>query len=114
MDKLKTKFIDLNFDAFKSLNMNLVDKSRVITNIFSGMASGILGLSAFQGIMFWIMMCLATSVVISITVITLSAGKGSKGIFFKNVSDAATHNMFSNVMTFLLFWIMFYNVVYVV
>uniref|UniRef100_A0A7S3CSG6 ER membrane protein complex subunit 6 n=1 Tax=Strombidium rassoulzadegani TaxID=1082188 RepID=A0A7S3CSG6_9SPIT len=111
--KLKEKFIDLHFGPRVALNQDLVNKSRVIANIFAGVAAGILGLGAFQGILFWIAVALTTSLVLFVQIQVMSA-QGEGATLFQSVGKAATQNLLSNVMTYMLFWIMFYNVVYVV
>ena len=79
-----------------------------------GIAAGILGLGAGQGLLWWIGMNLLTSVLIWVRIQTMGFEKNGESKYFKNPVQAATMGMLSNIMTYLLFWIMFYNLVYVI
>ena len=57
-------------------------------------------------------MSFITSLAIGVQVSLLEAASGQS--YFKSVGQVASSNVFSNMMTFMLFWIMMYNVVYVV
>ena len=96
------------------LNMDSINKSRVIANIFTGITSGIFGLGAFQGIAWWFAMSLMTSALIALRVTSMGFDNNGSSKYFMSVAQASTANMFSNIMTYMLFWIMFYNIVYVV
>jgi hypothetical protein len=78
------------------------------------MAAGIFGLGAFQGVLWWITMSVATSVVIAAKVAAMGFQANGSSKYFPTVQMAASSDMFGNIMTYMLFWIMFYNVVYVV
>ena len=94
--------------------MASIDKSRVVSNIFIGMTAGIFGLGAFQGVIWWFVMSIVTSALIALRVTSMGFENNGSSKYFDSVAQAATTNMFSNIMTYMLFWIMFYNIVYVV
>ena len=78
------------------------------------MAAGIFGFGAFQGVLWWIVMSVITSAIIGLKIASMGFQANGKSKYFPTVQAAATSDMFSNIMTYMLFWIMFYNVVYVV
>ena len=106
--------MDLSFTPKMQLNMTSIDKSRVVSNIFIGMTAGIFGLGAFQGVIWWIAMSILTSVLIALRVSSMGFESNGSSKYFESLAQAATTNMFSNIMTYMLFWVMFYNIVYVV
>jgi len=58
-------------------------------------------------------MGLATSGLLAMRIASLGFENGESK-FFGNLIEAASTGIFSNIMTYMLFWIMFYNIVYVV
>ena len=91
-----------------------MNQIRVCTNIFVGIAAGIYGLRAFEGILWWILMSLVTSALIALRLGIMGFEQNGQSKFFPSFITAASTNMFGNIMTYMLFWIMFYNIVYVV
>lgn len=78
-----------------------------MTLIFGGIAAGIFGLDGLQGLVFYFGMVIFVSFVIG-------AVLGFKGEpYFKGLWDPLTTGLFSNILTYLLMWVMFYNFVYV-
>ena len=94
--------------------MDSINKSRVIASIFMGITAGIFGLGAFQGVIWWLAMGLFTSALIGLRVASMGFDSNGSSKYFNSVTQAATTNMLGNMMTYMLFWIMFYNIVYVV
>ena len=111
---MEVKYSDLIFDQNVKLNSDSLNRCRVMSNIFSGISAGALCLSAGTGILYWIGINIVVTVLLffRITVIG-SDGKGAN-LFFQNPLQAVSGGILSNLMSYLLFWIMFYNVVYVV
>ena len=60
-----------------------------------------------QGMFFYLVLVLFVSLVIA-----LRLGLNPKP-YFQNLSQVCTTGMFSNVLTYLLMWVMFHNFVYV-
>ena len=89
-------------------------KSRVISNIFVGIAAGVIGLSAFQGVLWWMLMSAVTSALIGLRITILGFDTSGKSRFFVDIIEAASLGMFGNIMTYMIFWILFYNIVHVV
>ena len=59
-------------------------------------------------------MSILTSVLIALRVSSMGFEINGSSKYFESLAQAATTNMFSNIMTYMLFWVMFYNMVYVV
>jgi hypothetical protein len=78
-----------------------------MTLIIGGTTAGILGLDGLQGMVLYFALVVIVSVII-----TLYLGFMPKP-YFENMSQAATSHMFSNLLTYLLMWVMFHNLVYV-
>ena len=78
------------------------------------MAAGIFGFGAFQGVLWWMTMNMATSAAVGLKVTAMGFDRSGNSKYFPTVLAAATADMFSNIMSYMLFWIMFYNIVYVV
>ena len=85
-----------------------------MSNIFIGITAGIFGLGGFQGIMWWMIMGLITSLLIGLRISTLKKDDKGNSKYFKSIFEVITTNTFSNMPIYLLFWIMFYNIVYIV
>lgn len=114
IEELKEKFLNLQATPSIQLNFDALNRCRVISNIFSGIASGILGNGLGAGILFWLALNFAVSVLIYIRVLAMGLEKDGSSCYFHNLGQAAFSGLASNIMTYLLFWIMFYNIVYVV
>ena len=104
----------MNHTAQIQLNFNQLNQTRVCANIFIGTAAGIFGLRAFEGILWWMAMSMLTSLIIGLRVASMGFEENGQSKFFPSFVQAMTTNMFGNIMTYMLFWIMFYNIVYVV
>jgi len=88
-------------------NLKQITKCRTLTLIFGGTTAGIFGFDGLQGMMFYLAL-------ITIVSFAILAGLGFKGKpYFTKMSEAATTGLFSNLLTYLLMWVMFYNLVYV-
>ena len=111
---MKLKYLDINHGAREGLNNASLEKIKVISNIFVGITAGILGLGAFEGLLFWMFMGMMTSFLITLRVITMGLDSNGNSMYFGKLLSVATNNMIGNSMTYMLFWIMFYNIVYVV
>ena len=59
-------------------------------------------------------MGLMTSIFIGIRIMFLHKDHKGNSLYFKSIFDVVTTNTFSNMPIYLLFWIMFYNIVYIV
>ena len=111
---MKEKYLDINHSARESLNNAGLEKIKVISNIFVGITAGIMGLGAFEGLLFWMLMGMMTNVLITLRVVSMGLDSNGNSFYFGKLLSVATNNMVGNSMTYMLFWIMFYNIVYVV
>ena len=78
------------------------------------MAAGTFGLAAFEGILFWLLSSTVTATLVAAKLMLGPKDHEGNSKYFKNAFSVAYGSAFGNSMTFMLFWIMFYNVVHVV
>ena len=88
-------------------NLKALTDARLLTTIFIGVAAGILGFDGLMGIAFWF----ACDITISIIMLMRFAFKATP--YFKSVKDIFMAGIFSNVMTFMVTWVFFHNIVYI-
>ena len=90
-----------------AFNHALISKTRIIGMITGGVVAGIFGLDGFQGILFYFLANILTSVAI------WNSLNFKAFPFFKDLGSIVTGGLFSDVMSYLLFWVMFYNIVHI-
>ena len=112
--ELTEKYLTLSAPTSLQLNFDALNKSRVIINIFAGVSSGVFGNAAFSGLLWWLLTNLIGSVLIYLRLVMMGFESNGESKYFKNAFSASTTGMFGNIMTYLLFWIMFYNITHVV
>ncbi|CAI2385382.1 unnamed protein product [Moneuplotes crassus] len=88
-------------------NDALVAKAKVLGFITGGMVAGTLGLEGVQGFIFYFITHIICSACICFS-LNFTAMP-----FFKDLSAIMTGNIFTNLLSYLLFWVMFYNLIYV-
>jgi hypothetical protein len=96
------------------LNFEKLSRTKIFTNIFSGIAAGIYGLGAFQGILWWMGSNLIVAIFLYARISTMGTDQSGESKYFTELLKTVSANVFSNLMTYMLFWIMFYNVSYIV
>ena len=112
---LKDKYINLNYLPSVMVNQNCIDQARIVTNIFVGRAAGTPGFGLMQGILWWLLMGLITSTLLTVRLSMLGTNqRGDANKFFASVVSTAFGSTGSGFAIFSLFWIMFFNIVYVV
>jgi hypothetical protein len=114
VEELSEKYLRLISPSSIQLNMDSLNKCRVVSNIYSGICAGILGYGAGSGLMFWLCINALTAALIYGIIKMMGAEEDGESKFFPNPFQMAAGGLFGNVMTYLLFWIMFYNLVYVI
>ena len=97
-----------------TMNIQAIQSIRIYANIFAGTCAGIMGFSAFTGILFWMFIGIITSALLFAKIIMMGVDKNGNSNYFVNILTTATANIFSNIMTYMIFWILFFNIVYVV
>lgn len=112
--ELKEKYMTLVAPGSIQLNNESLNRCRVISNIFSGISAGIMGYGGGAGFLWWIGANLAVSILIYLRIQTLGKETDGSSKYFNNPVTEAFAGVMSNLMTYLLFWIMFYNIVYVI
>ena len=89
-------------------NLNNLAWLRAVMAIVSGICAGILGLESLWGFMFY----LATSVLLSAS-IWITRINGQPELYFNNLSSLMIHDVFPNLVSFVLFWTLFYGLMHV-
>ena len=88
-------------------NLKALTDARLLTTIFIGVAAGILGFDGLMGIVFWF----ATDICISVLMCMRFAFRAKP--YFKSLKDVFTSGLGANVMTFMVTWVFFHNIVYI-
>mgnify|MGYP001224227568 CR=1 FL=1 len=88
-------------------NLKALTDARLLTTIFIGVAAGILGFDGLMGIVFWF----ATDICVSILMCLRFACKAKP--YFKSLRDVFSAGLSANVMTFMVTWVFFHNIVYI-
>ena len=112
--ELKEKYCGHVFAPSVMMNEEWLNHSRIISNIFIGMSAGIMGLGLFNGVAWWALMGLITSALLAIRIGMLGTNDNGSAKYFSSTLESAFGGTLSNFAIFSLFWIMFYNIVYVV
>lgn len=71
------------------------------------MTAGIFGFDGLYGMMFYLGLIIFSSLMIAFCL------KFEAKPYFVNLSEATTSGLFTNLLTYLLMWVMFHNFVYV-
>ena len=108
-EKIKESLInEKNLDE-ETMNKNTdkVMSLRFFSTIFAGMVAGILGFTGFLGLGFYLANFLVVTVLLFLHI------KKQKGNFSTSLLNLLFQGMFSHGMTYTIFWVMFYNLVYI-
>ncbi len=89
------------------MNMRAVLEVRTLCTIFIGMAAGILNFGGLNGMVFY---CLA-DFILGIMLLVYYGFKAD--LYFPSVSNILLSGLWSNIMTFMVMWVLFHNLVYV-
>ena len=108
-EKIKSATIkekNLDEDAIKK-NIEKVMSLRFFSTIFAGMVSGILGFTGFIGLGFYLVNFLLVTILLFLHI------KSQKGNFSDSLLSLLFEGLFQHGMTYTIFWVMFYNLVYI-
>ena len=108
-EKIKSATIkekNLDEDAIKK-NIEKVLSLRFFSTIFAGMVSGILGFTGFIGLGFYLVNFLFVTILLFLHI------KSQKGNFSDSLLSLLFEGLFQHGMTYTIFWVMFYNLVYI-
>ena len=85
-------------------------RSRTFVSIVGGCCCGILGLTNWSGFLFYLLTAMLTSVVLA-----AKAGfnLGTLKSFFVSLSTLTTDGLVAGCMSYVLFWTLLYDIVYV-
>jgi hypothetical protein len=104
---LKEKYFDQFSPVALGFNMQNLDKCRTQSLVIGGITAGIFGFDGLQGMLFYLFLVVFVSIVIAIRL-----GFNAKP-YFGSLSQATTTGLFNNMLTYMLLWVMFHNLVYV-
>ena len=97
-----------NLDEEKmNKNIEKVMSVRFFSTLFAGMVSGILGFTGFSGLGFYLLNFLVVTILLFLHI------KRQKGNFSPSLLSLLFQGLFTHGMTFTIFWVMFYNLVYI-
>ena len=97
---------NLDEEALKK-NIEKVMSLRFFSTIFAGMVSGILGFTGFTGIFFYLINFIIVTGLLFLHI------KNQKGNFSNSLISLLLEGLFNHGMIYILFWVMFYNLVYI-
>ena len=108
-EKIKESMInEKNLDE-ETMNKNIekVMSLRFFSTIFAGMVSGILGLTGFLGLGFYLLNFFIVTVLLFLHI------KKQKGNFSTSLLSLLFQGLLNHGMTYTIFWVMFYNLIYI-
>ena len=108
-EKIKESMIqEKNLDE-ETMNKNneKVMALRFFSTIFAGMVAGILGFTGFSGLGFYLINFFVVTILLFLHI------KKQKGSFCTSLLNLLFQGLFNHGMTYTIFWVMFYNLVYI-
>ena len=108
-EKIKESMInEKNLDE-ETMNKNIekVMSLRFFSTIFAGMVAGILGFTGFLGLGFYLINFFVVTILLFLHI------KKQKGNFSTSLVSLLFEGLFNHGMTYTIFWVMFYNLVYI-
>ena len=97
---------NLDEEAIKK-NIDKVMSLRFFSTIFAGMVAGILGFTGFFGLGFYLINFFIVTIFLFLHI------KNQKGNFSTSLLSLLFEGLFNLGMTYTIFWVMFYNLVYI-
>eukprot|EP01125_Pyxidicula_operculata_P002664 TRINITY_DN12509_c0_g1_i1.p1 TRINITY_DN12509_c0_g1~~TRINITY_DN12509_c0_g1_i1.p1 ORF type:complete len:109 (-),score=4.96 TRINITY_DN12509_c0_g1_i1:44-370(-) len=88
-------------------NKQIINSSRVVTSLIGGCAAGILGITGWNGLFFYILVTALTSILLM-----LKANFHTEK-YFIDKNGPLFEGSFAGVMTYMLCWTFFYDVTHV-
>ena len=108
-EKIKESTInEKNLDE-ETMNKNIekVMSLRFFSTMFAGMVAGILGFTGFSGLGFYLVNFFVVTILLFLHI------QKQKGNFSTSVLYLLFQGLFNHGMTYTIFWVMFYNLVYI-
>ena len=107
MEELTEKFFEAKNPAIMQRNLRALTEVHTVSTIFIGVAAGIFGFDGLMGVVFYFAMDLCVGLL-------LVAYFGFKADpYFAGLGQLIRTGLFSNVMTFMVTWVLFHNLVYI-
>ena len=88
-------------------NLKAISDARLVTTIFTGVAAGILGFDGLLGVVFYF----AVDIVVAL-VLLIRFGFSAEP-YYQSLKQIMTTGLGSSVMTFMVSWVLFHNLVYI-
>ena len=105
--ELTEKFYDAKSPAVMQLNLRSLMEVRTLSTIFIGMAAGILNFGGLGGLVFYFCVDLILGLLLAVYF-------GFKAEpYFPSLATIFFNGLGQNVMTFMVMWVLFHNLVYV-
>ena len=89
------------------MNLRSLGEVRTLSTIFIGMAAGILNYDGLSGILFYF----AVDFIVGILLLFYFGFKADP--YFPGIATILLNGLGSNIMTFMVIWVLFHNLVYV-
>ena len=89
------------------MNMRSLGEVRTLSTIFIGMAAGILNLDGLSGVLFYF----TADVILGLLLMVYFGFKAEP--YFPSITTILFNGIGSNIMTFMVLWVLFHNLVYV-
>eukprot|EP01096_Ripella_sp_DP13-Kostka_P005277 TRINITY_DN18033_c0_g1_i1.p1 TRINITY_DN18033_c0_g1~~TRINITY_DN18033_c0_g1_i1.p1 ORF type:complete len:122 (+),score=30.50 TRINITY_DN18033_c0_g1_i1:40-366(+) len=90
-------------------NLYMLTKTRLVASIVLGIAAGLYGFTNLQGIGFYVVLCgLIVGLLTKVLIVKSDSPK-----FFRSSWSLWTEGLLSGFFTYLLFWAVSFNVVYI-
>ena len=105
--ELTEKFYKDKSPQVMMMNMRSLNEARTLATIFIGMAAGILNFGGLSGLLFYF----GADVVLGVMLLTYFGFKAEP--YYPSLVTIMTNGFAQNIMTFLVVWVLFHNLVYV-
>ena len=105
--ELTEKFYDAKNPTVLAINMRSLGEVRTMSAIFIGMAAGILNFGGLSGLLFYF----ASDFVVGALMLIYFGFKAEP--YYPSLSTILLNGLGQNIMTFMVIWVLFHNLVYV-
>ena len=105
--ELTEKFYDVKSPAVVQMNMRSLTEVRTLSTIFVGMAAGILNFGGLGGMLFYF----SVDLILGLMLLVYFGFKAEP--YFPSITTILFNGLGQNVMTFMVMWVLFHNLVYV-
>ena len=104
---MKEKFFDINKNTVVQQNLRGLTNARNLCTIWIGIAAGIFGFDGLLGLAFY----LAMDVVVGLMICARFGFQAEPR--FTSLKKMMSQSLMANVMTYMVVWVLFHNLVYI-